>query len=96
MRKLGVLALVAGGLIGCANNMASYWDLPPGGSAQQFHADNIECMQTAYSTVPSMTVFGPPLMIAAAMQGQNNQRRYVDDECMEAKGYVKVAAPSRT
>lgn len=87
-RRLPIAALAATiALAGCG---PTNFIIPPDRDEAQFHRDNFDCAAAAKGLVGDQFVMGPPLMIAAAQIGRQNDLRAAHDECMLGRGYTKA------
>lgn len=85
MRNVFVVAVVTLSVAACAPTV---FDGPPGTTEAQFHRDNFECTAAAKALVGDSLVIGPPLMIAAAAIGHQNDVKAAHDECMLGRSYT--------
>ena len=83
-RIVSALTLVAT-LAACA---PTKFDGPPGITEAQFHRDNLECTLIGKRMAGDQLTFGPPLFVAAAAIGRDNEIRATHDECMLGKAYT--------
>jgi hypothetical protein len=84
IRILSSLALLAT-VAACA---PTKFDGPPGMTEAQFHRDNLECTMIGKKMAGDQFTIGPPLFVAAAAIGRDNEIRATHDECMLAKAYT--------
>lgn len=82
MKKLLAAGLIA--LTGCSDHVIFN---SPYGQAR-FYQDKLACFREANATIGGYFAVGAPIMVAAAVQANNNQKLEYTKECMEGKGYT--------